>query len=298
MSQLLEYQVDDYNCVQIVDDRLLSNPLDTKWFDKILNLSLQHWQDKKYNVIWLQLNLPSALHVIPEISKYNFYPHHCQPHYIMFVKWMDPSKPNQLPAPAQHAIGVGAVVINSKKQILMVQETTGPASKYKIWKLPGGLVDSTELISDAVIRELKEETGVDAVFKTWCCTIEMMHKYRKNRNNKGIKKINPFYVNNPSRGSKTRDIYCMCLCEIKGNDKDIQLVKQRDEIADLRWFDLDEVFKMPLWQINGKGEVTGVWSDGLKCCINVYDGKLKGFEHDILPFAFKRGSASMYHAKL
>ena len=296
MSNLLEYQVDDYNCVQIIDERLLQHSLDSKWFDNILAKSLQHFTDKKYKAIWLQLRSPSALNVIPFIGKYSFYPHHCQPHYIMFVKWMDPSRPNLLPPPAQHAIGVGAVLINSKKQLLMVQETTGPASKFKIWKLPGGLVDSGEIISDAVVRELKEETGVDARFKSWCCCIEMMNKYRPPRN--GGKTVNSFYVRNPARGGGVSDIYCMCLCEIVGDEDDVKLVKQKNEIADLRWFDLEDVFKMPLWKINGKGESTGVWSDGLKTCVDIYEGRLKGFSHQILPFAFKRGKGSIYHAKL
>eukprot|EP01083_Nonionella_stella_P152228 487611_1 len=90
--------------------------------------------------------------IIPFIGQYSFYPHHAQPEYIMYVKWMNPQKLNQLPNPQHHAVGVGAVVINSKKQLLMVQETTGPSAKYKIWKLPGGLVDSNETIADAVVR--------------------------------------------------------------------------------------------------------------------------------------------------
>merc|ERR550539_129451 len=109
---------------------------------------------------------------------------------------MDSSRPNQLPVSPAHAIGVGAVVINSKRQILMVQENTGPSAKYKIWKLPGGLVDANELLSEAVVRELKEETGVDAKFKTLCAVLEMMPSGNGN-------KVDAFYVKNPARGNKS-----------------------------------------------------------------------------------------------
>eukprot|EP01083_Nonionella_stella_P058814 153992_1 len=67
------------------------------------------------NIIWLQIASPTHLHLIPFIGQYSFYPHHAQPEYIMYVKWMNPQKLNQLPNPQHHAVGVGALVINSKK---------------------------------------------------------------------------------------------------------------------------------------------------------------------------------------
>merc|ERR1712228_270935 len=282
---------------QIIDERLLKTPLDTKWFDRILNKSMRYFTDKKYKAIWLQLSSPNHLHLIPYVSEYGFYPHHCQTHYIMFVKWMDDSQPNQLPVYLQHAIGVGAVLINSKNQILMVQENSGPSSKYKIWKLPGGLVDANELLSEAVVRELKEDTGVDAKFKTLCTALEMMPNVNR-KNTIIINYTNSFYVNNPARGSNSRDIYCMCLCEIVGNEEDVTLVKQASEIADLQWFDIESVFKMPLWKINGKRQSTSVWSAGLKTCVDIHNGKRKGFGHQFLPFAFNKGKASIYRCNL
>eukprot|EP01083_Nonionella_stella_P257636 881660_1 len=168
-----------------------------------------------------------------------------------------------------HAVGVGAVVINSKKSYSWCR------------KLPGGLVDSNETIADAVVRVERRDWNQ-------CC-----HKERKSMD-KG-KKINSFYVRNPSRGSKTRDIYCVCLCSITGDEKDIQLVKQISEIVDLRWFDINEVFKMPLWKIN---------TNGAGSSVDIHDGVcdgLIGFAHSLIsftPFAFNKGQASLYHCKL
>jgi ADP-ribose pyrophosphatase YjhB (NUDIX family) len=55
-------------------------------------------------------------------------------------------------------LGAGAVVIDNDK-VLLVQVNYGPA-KGK-WILPGGRVEAGEILTAAVIREVKEETGVD-----------------------------------------------------------------------------------------------------------------------------------------
>ena len=44
----------------------------------------------------------------------------------------------------------------------MVQEKSGPSAGINMWKLPGGLVDNKEDISAAAVREVLEETGVNA----------------------------------------------------------------------------------------------------------------------------------------
>ena len=58
----------------------------------------------------------------------------------------------------QVAVGV---LINAKREFLM---TTRPEGKSYAgyWEFPGGKVEKGETISDALIRELKEEIGVDA----------------------------------------------------------------------------------------------------------------------------------------
>lgn len=84
------------------------------------------------------------------INKFKFELHHCTKNYIMLNKWIVNTK-NMLPKYAHHFIGVGCVLINSNNQILLVQELTGPTSKLKTWKLPGGFVETTELLAQAGI---------------------------------------------------------------------------------------------------------------------------------------------------
>ena len=58
---------------------------------------------------------------------------------------------------ASHFIGVGGVVIH-ESHVLLVKLTYGPA-KGK-WLIPGGLVDAGELLQEAIVREILEETQI------------------------------------------------------------------------------------------------------------------------------------------
>ena len=60
--------------------------------------------------------------------------------------------------PDQPVVGIGAVIINDGK-IALIKRGNEP-SKGK-WTIPGGLVELGENLEHAVIRETKEETGLD-----------------------------------------------------------------------------------------------------------------------------------------
>lgn len=53
------------------------------------------------------------------------------------------------------SLGVKAFIMNDKREVLMVEHTYMPG-----WHLPGGGVLPNETPADAVIREVREETGV------------------------------------------------------------------------------------------------------------------------------------------
>ena len=63
----------------------------------------------------------------------------------------------------EHRICVGAFVIQNNA-ILMVNHKR--AGRYDFWVAPGGGVKGTESLEDAVIREVKEETGLNVSVKT------------------------------------------------------------------------------------------------------------------------------------
>jgi 8-oxo-dGTP diphosphatase len=58
------------------------------------------------------------------------------------------------------SIGAFAIIFNENGQVLLSHRRDMDA-----WNLPGGGVESRELPSEAVIREVKEETGLDAVIE-------------------------------------------------------------------------------------------------------------------------------------
>ena len=60
--------------------------------------------------------------------------------------------------PTQPVVGVGALIVHEGK-LLIVKRGVEPA-KGK-WSIPGGAVELGERIRDALIREVKEECGLD-----------------------------------------------------------------------------------------------------------------------------------------
>ncbi len=62
--------------------------------------------------------------------------------------------------PSEPRVGVGALVIESDRILLVKRKY--PPSKGK-WSIPGGHVELGESILETARRELKEETGIDAI---------------------------------------------------------------------------------------------------------------------------------------
>lgn len=68
---------------------------------------------------------------------------------------------SKIPEFATHNVGVGAVVVNSRDEILCVRELR---HNYMPWKTPTGLSELGERIDEAAVREVLEETGIQTAF--------------------------------------------------------------------------------------------------------------------------------------
>lgn len=62
----------------------------------------------------------------------------------------------------KHIVSAAAIVLNDKDEILLIK---GPR---RGWEMPGGQVEEGESIKDAVIRETKEESGIDIEVIKFC----------------------------------------------------------------------------------------------------------------------------------
>ena len=74
---------------------------------------------------------------------------------------------DSLPVPA---LGVGGIVFNKQKQILLIQRNQPPAMGF--WSIPGGKLEAGESLSEACQREIKEETGLLTEAKNIVAVVE------------------------------------------------------------------------------------------------------------------------------
>jgi len=111
-------------------------------------------------------------------------------------------------------VGVGAVIINQKYEILLLLRKKSPEANF--WSIPGGTVEMFETIEDTLIREIKEELGVDIQI------IKLL----------GI-------TNHILENEKTHWVSPAFLVQIIGNQ--IPYNVESDSHHDLKWFSINDL---------------------------------------------------------
>ena len=113
-------------------------------------------------------------------------------------------------------VGVAGIVLTRDNKVLGIREASGPTAKLEeFWKLPGGLVDPGEDIHTAVVREVKEETGVSTEF---VCVAAARESHQA------------------LFGAS--DIYMVCVLRLVEDVVPAPCPQDR-EVAEARWLDLD-----------------------------------------------------------
>lgn len=239
------------------------------------------WRDEKRRGVWLRIPIESSV-LIPVAVSEGFWFHHSSPSYLMMCNWLPGGKEkSRLPHAASHYIGVAGFVMNSKSELLVVQEKNGPVSGTNLWKVPGGLCDLGEDISSAAIREVREETGLDCTFSCVSSLIEF-HSGR-----------------GPSRESAS-DMYCLAV--LRANDESQLLIPQPEEIEKVAWMPINDLLSIPFFgpsTVFGKAYRAALHASSsgqTKPDVQIFSGHSVGLSGGICPIGFGNRKASILHS--
>jgi len=140
-------------------------------FAPLLERSLPAWRSAGYRAIWLRIpeQLPD---LVPIAVRAGFRYHHAGDGAVMLALTLDAAA--DLPNHGTHMIGAGGVVLDGDGRLLVVSERYRRDRTQPYYKLPGGALDPGENLREAVIREVREETGIEAAFEGVVC---MRHRH-------------------------------------------------------------------------------------------------------------------------
>mmetsp|Transcript_34826 Transcript_34826/g.64476 ORF Transcript_34826/g.64476 Transcript_34826/m.64476 type:complete len:158 (-) Transcript_34826:493-966(-) len=112
-----------------------------------LSFSLQKWRQAGRMGVWLIISTSQA-RLIPAALGVGFEFHHASSGSTLVLScWLPRNEPNNLPSGATHFLGVSGLVQRPDGKILVIRESSGPAARAGIWKLPGGLAGKREFIA-------------------------------------------------------------------------------------------------------------------------------------------------------
>lgn len=201
---------------QITDD----DPFEKTTFRTRLDQTIVLCRELKKASIWVSVPMSRAswMEDMADIPGLEF--HHAAGDTANLMLWLVEDAECKIPEFATHQVGVGAMVVNSRNEILCVRELR---KNFMPWKVPGGLSELGEHIDEAIVREVMEETGVP-------CNFVSVVSFR--------------HTHNLQFGRS--DLYFMCrLQPIEEVDEDGNAIiptpfPQADEIEKAEWVPMEE----------------------------------------------------------
>eukprot|EP00268_Persea_americana_P035811 TRINITY_DN35313_c0_g1_i1.p1 TRINITY_DN35313_c0_g1~~TRINITY_DN35313_c0_g1_i1.p1 ORF type:complete len:358 (-),score=87.79 TRINITY_DN35313_c0_g1_i1:123-1196(-) len=248
--------VEDLHGGVVVD---LKEVMDSEVFSSLLRASMSQWKQKGKKGVWIKLPIELS-NLVDAAVKEGFRYHHAEPDYLMLVRWI-PETIDTLPANASHRVGIGAFVMNSEREILVVQEINGRFKDTGFWKMPTGVVNEGEDICAAAVREVKEETGIETEF------VEIL-AFRQSHKS-FFRKSDLFFV-----------------CMLKPHSSDIE--KQNLEIAAAQWMPVEEYAAQPFIRKNKMFDYVA------EICLAKSDKDYAGFSPMLTTTSSGKGSY-LYH---
>ena len=205
---IIRHTVNDFAGVVTQSEFL---PESVEAFEEQLANSLAAWSDKGYRAVWLEIPIERAS-LVPPAIRAGFSYHHAEESYVTLT--LPLVEGTYIPPHASHYIGVGGVAVNEDRELLVVSELYHSRRRSKpFYKLPGGALRAGEHVSDGIVREVEEETGIRTRFESMVC-FRQWHGYRFGKS----------------------DIYFVCRLTPLNTD----IRKQDDEIEECLWMPVDE----------------------------------------------------------
>lgn len=107
-----------------------------------------------------------------------------------------------------------AIILNDREELLVLTRKIAPAKGTL--DLPGGFVDIGETVEQGVVREVKEETGLDVTHAKFLFSQPNVYMYA---------------------GFEVRTADCFFFCQVK----DVSVVKALDDAAAYQWISVHDI---------------------------------------------------------
>ena len=206
--------------------------LDASFEDRLGRAQVE-WEREGRTGAWLVLPPALAGTCTGPALAAGFQLHHATPDKLVLNKWLaGPPETSRLPKYSHSLVGIGAVVLNRRGELLVVQEKHGVLKGQGVWKMPTGLAEPGEDLNAAAVREVREETGLRCRFDG-LLTFRQMH------------------------GGTFGQSDLFFVCALSPKDCAAPLRCQKEELEGCQWMPLPEYLSQPWW--TEKHDATSVY---------------------------------------